>query len=217
MSLAASFIFVKRYRLIKQSSLGIISIMKKVLLIVSIFLFSSLGVCFADEYSGLRDYDGIELAKGTFVPAISAQEISTQYCDEGTQLKFISTTDLYLGETNVIPQNTEFFGYIEQLHEPVVGTNASMVIRIAKMKLIDGFEIPMKAYVYVNNSSLIGGELTPPASYEKKASFRQGYNTMYGYVPGPTRRMGEHKVIASGADLMIVLTQPLYITHTVNN
>ena len=40
---------------------------------------------------------------------------------------------------------------------------------------------------------------------------------MTGYVPGPTRKMGEHKVITSGADLMIILVSPLYVTHTVNN
>ncbi len=60
--------------------------------------------CFADANYGLRGYNEIELAKGTFIPAISAQEISTAYCDVGTQVKFISTSDLYLYETNVIPQ-----------------------------------------------------------------------------------------------------------------
>lgn len=191
--------------------------MKKILYIIFIMFFVAISSCFADVNSTLRDYDGIELAKGTLIPVISAQEISTQYCDIGTGVKFISTSDLYLHETNVIPQNTEFFGYIEKLNEPIIGTNASMIIKIAKLRFIDGFEIPVRGYIYVNNSPLIGGELTEPASYDKKVSYRQGFDTMIGYVPGPTRKMGEHKVIASGADLLIVLTGPLYITHTVNN
>lgn len=172
--------------------------------------------CFADE-TVLRDYDGIEIPKGTFIPVISTQEISTEYCDIGTKLKFISTTDLFLYETNIIPKETEFYGYIEKINEPVLGTNASMVIKVIKLKLSDGFEIPARGYIIVNNSPLIGGELTDPASYDKKPSYRQGFRGMVGYVPGPTRKMGEHKVIASGADLLILLVSPLYITHTITN
>ena len=44
----------------------------------------------------MRDYDGIELPAGTFIPAVSAQEISTQYCPEGYKVKFIATNDLFL-------------------------------------------------------------------------------------------------------------------------
>lgn len=189
--------------------------MKK--LLITLFILISGLCCFAAENGELRDYDGIQLSKGTFIPVISAQEISTQYCDEGTQVKFISTTDLYLYETIVVPQDTEFYGYIEKLNEPIVGTNASMMIKITKLKFIDGYELPVRGYIYVNNSPVIGGELTEPETYVKKPSYRQGFKFAYGWVPGPSRRMGEHKVIASGADLLIILTSPLYITHTVNN
>lgn len=188
--------------------------MKKIFLIFFI-LFLGLS-CFAyDEV--LRDYDNIELAKGTFIPVISAQEISTQYCDINSKVKFIATTDLYLYDTNIIPQNSEFYGYIEKINEPVIGTNASMIIKITKLKFPDGVELPMKGYIQMFGSTIIGGELTAPASFEKKPSYRQGYPSQVGYVPGPSRKMGEHKIIASGTDLIIVLTGPLYITHTVTN
>lgn len=193
--------------------------MKKLLITIFILILGLVlkPCCFAAQQEGLRDYNAIQLAKGTFIPVISTQEISTQYCDEGTQVKFISTTDLYLYETIVIPQDTEFYGYIEKLNEPIIGTNASMMIKITKLKFIDGYELPVRGYIYVNNSPVIGGEQTEPETYVKKPSYRQGFKMAYGWVPGPSRRMGEHKVIASGADLLIVLTSPLYITHTVNN
>ena len=190
--------------------------MKK-LLTLFIILFATVGACFASMADGLRNYDGVEIPRGTFIPVISAQEISTEYCDVGSRVKFISTSDLYLHETNIIPQQTEFFGYIEKINEPIVGTNGSMVIRIGKLRLPDGFEIATKGYIYTSNGNLIGGELTEPAKFDKKPSFRQGFAGMYGYVPGATRRMGEHKVITSGADLIIILTGPLLITHTVTN
>jgi len=187
------------------------------LLTLFIIVFGSVGVCFAYADDGLRNYDGIEVARGTFIPVISTQEISTQYCDVGSVVKFISSSDLYLYETNIIPSQTEFFGYVEKINEPIVGSNASMVIKIAKLRLTDGFEIPVKGYIYTSNGNLIGGELTEPATFDRKASFRQGFSGMYGYVPGATRRMGEHKVITSGADLIIILVAPLFITHTVTN
>lgn len=190
--------------------------MKRLFLVLFIiFALFGGGCAFANDE--LRDYDGIEIPKGSFIPVISAQEISTSYLDEGSAVKFISTNDLYLYETNVIPRETLFSGYIEKLNEPIIGTNASMIIKINKMRLSDGFEIPVRGYIYTAGSTLIGGELTAPATFEKKLSIRAGYKWMTGYVPGPTRRMGEHKVIASGADLIIMLVNPIFITHTVTN
>lgn len=179
--------------------------------------FVAIGMSFANENDVLREYDGIRIPAGTFIPVISAQEISTAYFDVGTAVKFISTNDLYLRDTNIIPQNTQFFGVIEKINEPIIGTNASMIIRITKLRLSDGFENPIKGYIIVNDSRIIGGELTSPVTYELKQSLRQGFKSMVGYVPGPTRNMGEHKVIASGADLIIMLTESLYITHIITN
>lgn len=191
--------------------------MKKLFFTFFTYLCISVVASFAYNNPELRDYDGIEIPKGSFIQVISAQEISTVYCDEGTALKFISTNDLYLYETNVIPRETEFFGYVEKINEPIVGTNASMIIKVTKLKLADGFEIPVRGYICAGGSTLIGGELTAPTSFEKKQSLRKGFKSMSGFVPGPERRMGEHKVIASGADLIIMLISPLFITHTVTN
>lgn len=191
--------------------------MKKALFLVLISCFLTLGICFADTNQDLRGYDSIEVPNGTFIPVIITQDVSTLYCDEGTKIKFISTTDLYLHEVNVIPENSEFYGYIEKINEPVIGTNASMIIKINRLKLPDGFEIPMRGYIYTVNGNLIGGELTEPSSYVQKPSYKQGFIPQVGFVPGPARKMGEHKTIAAGADLLIVLTGPLTITHTIMN
>src|SRR5699024_1706651 len=120
--------------------------MKKIILT----LFLILGIAsfsYAEELDNvqlpMRDYDGIELPAGTFIPIINTQDISTEYCTEGYKVKFIATNDLYLHETNIIPKGTEFFGYIEKINEPVIGTHASMKIKINKMLLSDTFEIPI--------------------------------------------------------------------------
>lgn len=167
----------------------------------------------------MRDYDEIEVPAGTFIPVVSAQEISTQYCPVGYKVRFTSTNDLFMRDTNIIPENTEFYGYIEKLNEPVVGTNASMIIKITKLILPDGFEMPVKGYIYTSNNNLIGGEMSAPAEWIKMPHYQSkiGNNTTLQIRPGRERKVGEHTIIKSGEDRLIILTDKAYITHTLTN
>lgn len=192
--------------------------MKRIVFLALLFIFATGLAGFAEEKFELRDYDGIEIPKGTFIPVINSQEISTAYCDVGATVRFVAADNLYLYETNIIPKNTEFFGIIEKINEPVVGTNGSLVIFINKLRYADGFEIPIKAYIYTSNGNVIGGELTAPSVYDKVAHYQQGLGTgTLQYVPGATRRMGDHTVVTSGADMMVILVQPVFITHTLTD
>lgn len=170
----------------------------------------------------MRSYDGVTLPAGTFIPVLNTQEISTETCPEGYKVKFIATNDLYMYETNIIPRDTEFYGYIEKIHEPVVGTNASMRIKITKIVMKDGFEIPVKGYLYSSNDNLIGGELTPPAEWVRMPHYQDRFQGI-GWIhrgatlqmrPGGTRMMGVHTSIPVGDQQIIVLTAPTEITHT---
>lgn len=171
---------------------------------------------------GLRGYDEITLPEGTFIPVLSMQEISTETCPEGYKVKFVSTNDLFMYETNIIPRDTEFYGYIEKIHEPIIGTNASMKIKITKLVMKDGFEIPLKAYIYSSNENLIGGELTPPEKWEKVPHYQsrfQGISWNHRAAtlqirPGGTRCMGVHTKIPAGEQQIVVLVAPTSITHT---
>ena len=173
----------------------------------------------------VRDYDGIELPIGTFIPVLNTQDISTQYCPQGYKVKFIATNDLYLHDTNIIPKDTEFYGYIEEIHEPVVGTHSSMKIKITKVVFADGFEFPIKAYIYTTNGNLIGGGLTNPAKYVKMPHYQQAFQGRFWSHRGPTlqirpgthRLMGEHTRINAGESLLIIIVAPAYITHTLTN
>lgn len=172
----------------------------------------------------MRDYDEIVLPEGTFIPVLTTQEISTETCPEGYKVKFIATNDLFMYETNIIPRNTEFFGYIEKINEPVIGTNASMRVKITKLIMPDGFEIPVRGYLYSSNDNLLGGELTPPAQWEKVPHYQsrfQGISWNHRAAtlqirPGGSRMMGVHTRIPAGEQQIIVLTAPTSITHTVS-
>jgi hypothetical protein len=185
-----------------------------VLFIICIMPCSTLA---EDEDIELRDYQGIELPRGTLIPVISLQSFSTLTHDVGSKLAFICSSDLFLNEINIIPKNTKFYGYISKINEPIIGTHAAIRVKIVKAEFTDGYEIPLKGYIYSPNANLIGGGITEPAEYIQKLSKRQGFAKSVGYVPGATRKMGEHISFASGVNLMIVLDSPIYITHTVTN
>ena len=189
------------------------------ILIALIFMITPLVSVADDDFydEELRDYQGIELPRGTLIPVISLQRFSTLTHDVGSKLEFICYSDLYLNEVNIIPKNTKFYGYISKINEPIVGTHAAMQIKIVKAEFTDGYEIPFKGYIYGPNRNMIGGGKTAPADYVLKISKRTYYPYVVGYVPGPTLKMGEHLEFASGANMQIVLDVPIYITHTVTN
>ncbi len=37
------------------------------------------------------------------------------------------------------------------------------------------------------------------------------------FAPGGERRMGEHTIICAGAEMLIILVRPMFVTHTVTN
>ena len=192
--------------------------MKRAFIIFFMILITGLVVNAANEELVLRGYDGIEIPAGMFIRVINLRQISTKTDDDTTKTYFMATNDTYIQKTNIIPSGTKFQGVIEKMNEPVVGTNASMVIKVTKMVLPDGFEIPLRAYIYTANGNKIGGELTQPASWRKHPHYQQGLGLgTLKYTPGPKRKMGEHLTIAAGAELMIVLASPAWITHTLTN
>lgn len=191
--------------------------MKKLLLMLLILI---IGTSFVQALS-LRDYDEFDIPAGTHIPVISLQEFSTAYTEEGDKVYFRTTSDIYLYNKNIIPEGTTLSGYIDKKNEPIIGTNASMKVFVNKMYLTDGYEVPMKSYIYTANNNIIGGELTPPAEYIKIPHYQRWVMfraySVNRFVPGAQRRMGEHVTISSGANLIVVLTEPIHMTHTVIN
>ena len=167
----------------------------------------------------VRDYDAIELPAGTFIGVESMQEISTQYCQNGYKVAFVTMNDLYMRDTNVVPENTAFIGYVEDVHDPIVGTNASFKVKISKMILPDGYEIPLNGYIYSDNGNKIGGEMTAPAAWRRMPHYQGdiGNKTTLQIRPGRERKKGSHAIILSGENRIIVLTEPLMITHTLTD
>jgi len=187
-------------------------------ILLTIFLLFACNFCFASELQ-LRDYDEFDIPAGIHIPVISLQEFSTAYCEEGDEVAFKTTSDIFLFDKNVIPQGTKLVGYIDKKNEPIIGTHAAMRVFVNKMYLPNGYEVPIKSYIYTANNNLIGGGQTAPADYIKKPHYSRwvmfrAYSVTQ-CVPGKQRKMGEHVTISSGANLIVVLVAPIHLVHSV--
>lgn len=194
--------------------------MRKILIILGLLLITPNVYCteFDNVQFEMRDYDAIEVPAGTFIPVMNTQEISTQYCSEGYKVKFIVTTDMYMHDTVIIPKDSEIYGYIEKINDPVVGTHASMKIRVSKLVYADGVELPIKGYLYTSNNNLFGGGISEPVEYRKLAQRQLRVRaTTLQIKPVYERKMGEHTTINAGSNEIVVLTAPAHITHTLTN
>lgn len=191
--------------------------MKKLLIILGILLSTNVvqSVELQNVQLEMRDYDTIEIPAGTFIPVMNTQEISTQYCPEGYKVKFIVTTDLYMYDSIIIPKDTEIYGYIEKINDPVIGTNASMKIRVSKIVCDDGCEIPIKGYLYNANNNIFGGGISEPVKYTKMSHRQSRFHyTTLQVKPVYERKMGTHTTIETGSNEIVVLTAPAEIIHT---
>ncbi len=158
----------------------------------------------------LRGYAPLVMQKGAFVKVVNQRTVSTAQADENDSVTFINPTDVWLGEAKVFPKETIFSGYIEELHEPVQGTNGSMKIKINKVIYPDNREMPIEGYITYKGDSTIGGELTAPMEYAKMPHYiyyPKVHRGVIQYTPGNKRFFGQHTVVKPGAELVLELTQ----------
>lgn len=218
--------------------------MKRYFLFLLMFVLFGMNTCLADEISAvgsgqnqtsevkdelpevkieLRPQAGVEIPSGIVVPVINMQEISTETCPVGYKAKFVATNDLYIGDIKVIPEDTAFYGYIEKINDPIVGTNASMKVKITKFIFPDGYEQNIKAYIYTTNDNLIGGELTAPAEWVRMPHYQDTYQGIawihrgatLQMRPGGKRSMGAHTKLPVGERHLIIFVAPSELTHTI--
>jgi len=175
------------------------------LIIASVSAFA-----FDNDLSELRGYAPLVLPKGSFVKIVNQRMISTAIADEGDEVTFIVPTDVWCGEVKIIPKESIFTGYVEELNEPVQGTNGALKLKITKLILPDKTEIPVDAYVTNKGEITLGGELTAPLEYTRMPHYiyyPRVYKGVLQYVPGPKRFFGNHLVIKPGAELVLMFNE----------
>ena len=188
-------------------------ILINIFILITICCISILNKAFDSQaaFSATSFENSAIISKGVMLQAYPAKTISTAALNEGDIVYFINPTDLWMEEVKVLPKNTYFRGYIEMLKMPIKGINAAIVIKITEGILPDGTIKKIKGTIVQNGKTQLGGDLTPPASYNKTVHPREG---MYGkragvlqYVPSGEYEMGRHLTIPTSDIVYIMLDE----------
>lgn len=151
------------------------------------------------------------LKEGSFVLVHVTKKFTTDTLQEGDRVYFVAPSDVWLDETKIVPKNSVFLGYVSMLKMPVKGVNAALSIKITNITLPDGSTKEFSGRLTNGKSDVIGGELTPPASYNKMTHLYQSRLHWSGttqWVPSGEYEYGQHRGVVPGQNLFIVADSP---------
>ena len=153
----------------------------------------------------------LKIREGTFAKVMTRDEFSTLTADIGDEVIFINTQDMYVYETNAIPENTIFYGEIEDIREPVEGKDGSLKILIYKMITPDKKVYRLSGHIYSENDNYIGGKNTQSIYYHKVPHYNQGLKPMLQVAPLNVYEMGKHTVVKPGAELFVIFEKDIIL------
>ncbi|MCD7740572.1 MAG: hypothetical protein LUH11_04405 [Candidatus Gastranaerophilales bacterium] len=157
------------------------------------------------------DENILKIREGAFAKVMVRDEISTLTADIDDEVTFINTQDMYVYETNAIPENTIFYGEIEDVREPVEGKDGALKISIYKMITPDKKVYKITGHIYSENDNYIGGKNTSPAYYHKVAHYSSKIKPILQAAPLNIYEMGKHTVIKPGAELFVVFDKDVIL------
>lgn len=176
-----------------------------------------LAVLFFASSEMLRAQEYVQLNKGAFVLVYAKKVLSSATMQEGDQVYFVSPADIWVNETNIIPKNAVFVGYISMLKMPIKGVNAAFSIKITNIILPQGSVRNFAGTISNGSSDIIGGELTPPASYKKTIhpyKSRLKWSGTTQWIPSGEYEFGEHSAITPTQKMFVVLDEPYKATSS---
>ena len=155
--------------------------------------------------------ENIIIREGTFLKVMVPIELSTLTSDVGDELWFLNTQDMYIYETNVIPENTKICGEVEDLLEPVQGRNGAIKILINKMITPDKRVHKINAHIYSENDNYLGGEETASIYYRKVPHYIHRLRPFLQAAPLHVLEMGKHTIIKPGTELFLIFDEDAVI------
>ena len=149
----------------------------------------------------------VAVKAGTFLKVLNLSEFSSLIADEEDELMFLNTQDMFIYETNVIPENTKIYGVVEKVLEPVVGRDGAIKVSIYKMITPDKKVYRVKGHIYSENDNYIGGKETASIYYKKVPHYNAGMKPFLQVAPLNVYEMGQHTVVLPGAELFVILEE----------
>ncbi len=178
-------------------------------LLLIIFLLSGFFFEIKAQSDNIESYPSIK--SGAFIKVMVIEEFSTLVSDIEDIVKFINTQDLYIYETKVVPEGTIFYGEIEDILEPVAGSDGALKINIYKMITPDKKVYKIKGHIYSENNNYIGGKETANMYYHKVPHYGSKLKPMLQVAPLNVYEMGQHTVVKPGAELFIILEEDVIL------
>ena len=178
--------------------------MKRIFLAIALILTLALPLC-------TRCYATAMLDKGAFILVHAKKVFSSETLQEGDKVYFVAVDDVWVDETNIIPKNTIFSGYVSMLKMPIKGINAALKFKITHITLPSGETRNFDGYISNGKGDMIGGEQTPPASYNKMAHLypsRLHWSGTTQWVPSGEYEYGQHRGVKPGQNLFVVVESP---------
>jgi len=154
----------------------------------------------------------IVIPEGVIFKGYTLSHIDSATYQIGDKVRFINLEDVWMEEYNFLPKSSIFFGEIEDLTRPIRGINAAMKIKIYKIVTPNKTTYPIKAHVIYKGKTQLGGELTPPLSYNRMPHKTQGFGLgALQYVPSGEYAFGEHVKIPAASEVQILLESEIII------
>lgn len=182
--------------------------MKKLIFLIGLLCIMP-GICVGIENTEVQTVKTIK--EGTFLKVMVPEEFSTLTADIGDELWFINTQDMYIYETNVIPEDTKIFGEVEDVLEPVQGRDGAIKILINKMITPDKKVYRFKGHIYSENDNYLGGKETAAVYYRKVPHYNYRLKPFLQAVPLKILEMGKHTIIKPGEELFLIFEEDVEI------
>ncbi len=183
--------------------------MRKFIIII-LALFALVGI-WSEVNANETGQKILKIREGTFAKVMTRDEFSTLTADIGDEVTFINTQDMYVYETNAIPENTVFYGEIEDVREPVEGKDGALKISIYKMITPDKKVYRLSGHIYSENDNYIGGKNTQSIYYHKVPHYNQRLKPMLKVAPLNIYEMGKHTVVKPGAELFVIFEKDIIL------
>ncbi len=182
---------------------------------IFIYSFIVLLLCFT-PFCAISE-EIVIIPKGTALRVYPSEVLSTMINQEGDRVVFVNQADMWVEEINAIPANTKLEGYVSTVKMPVKGVNGAIGFTVDRMVFSDGRQLQINAVVQSNGQNLIGGDLTPPASYNYTIQSQKPYGWFGGlkgvlqYVPSGDYEFGKHTTVGPRDPLFIIFQEDVEI------
>ncbi len=156
--------------------------------------------------------NGVTLPAGSVLGVWLMTQVDSRTATPGDRITGTVAQPIYVGDSLVVPQQSQVYGQLTEVLAPVQGRNAIVKATFTQLQLPNGQQFPIRSHIKTGmGGHYWGGTLTPGT---EKTVVRHGVLGIGYYnqeVKTGKRAMGGHIAKTIGAQLMVVLDAPIQV------